>query len=382
MTSEWHKAKLDDVLTVKRGETITKKEAQEGPFPVILGGKEPAYYIDKYNHTGKAIVISRSGASAGYVSFWNQPIFVTDGFLLEPKEGISYEFLYQLLKNKQFELHHSQRGAAIPHVTPALIKAINIVLPPDDIRERIASILTAYELLIENNNRRIFLLEHMAETLYKEWFVRFRFSGYEKAEFENGLPKGWKSFKAEEHYKISIGKTPPRKDFEWFTKGNPTAQNWLSISDMAGTFVSDTDEQITQAAVSRFNMMVAPRNSILLSFKLTVGRVAIAAIPLCTNEAIAHFKEVPEIEREFLYLQLKLYEYSSLGNTSAIGNAINSKIVKAMRLILPSEEVLTCFHRVVKPMFDSMESLKKRNEILSRQRDLLLPRLMSGKLIV
>ena len=91
---DWKKVKLGDVLQVKKGDYITKKEAKEGVYPVILGGKEPAYYIDRYNHTGKAIVISRSGASAGYVSFWNEPIFVTDGFLIEPKDGISFEFLY------------------------------------------------------------------------------------------------------------------------------------------------------------------------------------------------------------------------------------------------------------------------------------------------
>ena len=93
--SEWKKVKLGDILQVKKGDYITKKEAREGIYPVILGGKEPAYFIDKYNHTGKAIVISRSGASAGYVSFWNEPIFVTDGFLIEPKDDVNFEFYYR-----------------------------------------------------------------------------------------------------------------------------------------------------------------------------------------------------------------------------------------------------------------------------------------------
>ena len=94
--SEWKRVKLGELLQIKKGDYITKKDAREGIYPVILGGKEPAYYIDKFNHTGKAIVISRSGASAGYVSFWNEAIFVTDGFLIEPKGKITYEFLYSL----------------------------------------------------------------------------------------------------------------------------------------------------------------------------------------------------------------------------------------------------------------------------------------------
>lgn len=300
------------------------------------------------------------------------------------KTKVIPSFLFYILQRKDSVgwVENHAVGATMPNLNTGILSKLPVNIPPLKVQRRIASILSAYDNLIENNTRRIRLLEQMAENLYKEWFVRFRFPGHEKVEFENGLPRGWKLFNAEEHYKISIGKTPPRKEFEWFTKGNSTAQNWLSISDMNGIFVSNTDEQITQAAVSRFNMVVAPKNSILLSFKLTVGRVAIAAIPLCTNEAIAHFKEVPKTEREFLYLQLKLYEYGSLGNTSAIGNAINSKIVKGMPLILPSEKVLTRFHCVMKPVFDSIESLMKGNEILTRQRDLLLPRLMSGKLEV
>ena len=81
----WEKAKLGDIIKIQKGKAITKKDSKEGPYPVILGGREPAYYIDQYNHTGKAIVVSRSGASAGYISFWNEAIFVTDGFLVEPK---------------------------------------------------------------------------------------------------------------------------------------------------------------------------------------------------------------------------------------------------------------------------------------------------------
>ncbi len=302
-----------------------------------------------------------------------------------PNEGNDYRYiLYMLRYNLPYiQLVGGGSGSGTPIISKNKFGKFKFLVEEDlPTQRRIASILSAYDNLIENNNKRIRLLEQMAENLYKEWFVRFRFPGHEKVEMVNGLPKGWKNFKADEHYIISIGKTPPRKEFEWFTKGDSTAQNWLSISDMNGPFVSNTDEQITQAAVRKFNMVVAPKNSILMSFKLTVGRVAIAAIPLCTNEAIAHFKKVPNTEREFLYLQLKQYEYSSLGNTSAIGNAINSKIVKAMPLILPSEDVLTRFHSVMKPIFDSIEFLMKKNALLARQRDLLLPRLMSGKLEV
>ncbi len=146
---------LGEIIQVKKGEYITRKDAIEGIYPVILGGKEPAYYIDKYNHTGKAIVISRSGASAGYVSFWNEPIFVTDGFLIEPRENVTIEFLYYLLKSKQMQLHSSQKGGAIPHVTPTLIGAIEIALPPLSEQQRIVSILDTFEASITNLEQQL-----------------------------------------------------------------------------------------------------------------------------------------------------------------------------------------------------------------------------------
>lgn len=141
---------LGDVIRVKKGEYITKKDEKEGVYPVILGGKEPAYYIDRYNHEGKAIVISRSGASAGYVSFWDEPIFVTDGFLIEPKEGISFEFLYYVLKNKQEDLHGTKRGGAIPHITPSLIGSFKVYVPQEGSQRRIVSILDTFELSLRN----------------------------------------------------------------------------------------------------------------------------------------------------------------------------------------------------------------------------------------
>ena len=187
----WGKCTLADIVTIKKGEYITKKDAVSGKYPVILGGKEPAYYINKYNHVGKAIVISRSGASAGYVSFWNEPIFITDGFLIEPKQNTTHKFLFYLLKSKQSELSGIQRGAAIPHVTPSLINSINVSLPDLHMQNRIASILSAYDDLIENNQKQIKLLEEAAQRLYKEWFVDLRFPGWENTKIVDGVPEGW-----------------------------------------------------------------------------------------------------------------------------------------------------------------------------------------------
>ena len=219
--SEWKRVKLGELLQIKKGDYITKKDAREGIYPVILGGKEPAYYIDKFNHTGKAIVISRSGASAGYVSFWNEAIFVTDGFLIEPKGKITYEFLYYALKSKQTLLHKTQKGAAIPHVTPSLISEIDFLLPNEDSQQRIATILSRYDSLIENYQKQIKLLEEAAQRLYKEWFVDLRFPGYENTKIVNGVPEGWEKKKITELVNVQYGYAFDGKLFNSNSEGMP-----------------------------------------------------------------------------------------------------------------------------------------------------------------
>lgn len=380
--SEWKKVKLGDILQVKKGDYITKKEAREGIYPVILGGKEPAYFIDKYNHTGKAIVISRSGASAGYVSFWNEPIFVTDGFLIEPKGELTYEFLFYALKSKQAFLHKSQKGAAIPHVTPFLIGDIDFFLPNSTTQHRIATILSRYDSLIENYQKQIKLLEEAAQRLYKEWFVDLHFPGHETTKIVDGMPEGWEMKTAQEFFIMSIGKTPPRAEKEWFTMC-ATDVPWVSISDMKDVmFVNETNEHLTKEACEKFNVKIVPEGTILLSFKLTVGRVSIADIPVCTNEAIAHLRKGGTNWREYTLLYLRDYHYDSLGNTSGISKAVNSTIIKNMPFLMPSEDVLNNFSDKIAPTFNNIKNLSFQIRLLTEARDRLLPKLMSGEIAV
>lgn len=377
----WEKVKLDRFFIVKKGQAITKKESNPGIYPVILGGREPAYYIDKYNHTGKAIVVSRSGASAGYVSFWNEPIFITDGFLIEPKDDVVFIFVYYLLKYKQSQLIGNQRGAAIPHVTPNLLYSVEAFCPPLTTQQKIADILSAYDDLIENNQKQIKLLEEAAQRLYKQWFIDLRYPGHETTPIVDGIPQGWRKDRADSFFNITIGKTPPRAEKQWFTEDG-SGMPWISISDMGtdSAFLFETSEGLTLEAIKRHNVKVVPANTVLLSFKLTVGRVSITSTEMCTNEAIAHFVTDDDFIREYAYCYLKNFHYDELGSTSSISKAINSKIVKAMPFVMPSDDIVKAFHKVMKPIFEQIFTKQKQIQNLSQSRDRLLPKLMIGEL--
>lgn len=232
------------------------------------------------------------------------------------------------------------------------------------------------------NRRRNDNLEQQAEALYKSWFIDFEpFKDSKFIDSELGsIPEGWQVGKAEDFYEINIGKTPPRKEHEWFTQDK--SQNiWVSISDLGsdGTFVFDSSEYLTDKAIQKHNIVLVPENTVLLSFKLTIGRVGIAGTQLTTNEAIARFI-TNRINREYTYFLLKNFNYSKLGSTSSIATAVNSKIIKAMTILMPSNECLRDFNRATGTIMDKIKQNEEEVLHLTALRDSLLPKLMSGEL--
>ena len=189
--------------------------------------------------------------------------------------------------------------------------------------------------------------------------------------------------RADEYFDISIGKTPPRKEPQWFSE-NPTDCVWVSISDMGscGLFIANSSEYLTYEAVEKFNVKVVPDNTVLLSFKLTVGRIAITDGEMTTNEAIAHFKTNKPKINEYLFCYLKDFNYQTMGSTSSIATAVNSKIIKGMPFVVPTDSELEAFHGFAGPIFAMIKSNQRENNRLATLRDTLLPKLMSGEIDV
>ena len=274
-------------------------------------------------------------------------------------------------------------GATMLNLNTSILSSVPIEIPPLAEQQVIVDMLSAYDDLIENNQKQIKLLEEAAQRLYTEWFVDLRFPGHETTPITDGIPEGWKKDRADAFFNMSIGKTPPRAEKQWFTVGG-NGTPWISISDMgnSGTYVFGTAEELTSEAISKHNVKVVPANTVLVSFKLTVGRVSITTTDMCTNEAIAHFLLPDSTLREYTYLYLKCFEYDSLGNTSAISKAVNSKIIKAMPFVMPDNSTIAKFHKIVKPILDVIKDKQDMNMKLAEARDRLLPKLMNGEIEV
>ena len=211
-------------------------------------------------------------------------------------------------------------------------------------------------------------LQGIADLIFRAWFVEFNpiffpeieqkdrniqlwFSKERKTSELGEIPKGWEVKQIKDIFRVSIGRTPPRKEFHWFTDDKHNGIPWVSIADLknANVYQKNTAEFLTPEAVEKFNVPVVKKGTAILSFKLTVGRVAMAGMPLATNEAIAHFdpKENSELNT-FIFYFFRNFPFDSLGSTSSIGTAINSSILKDLKIILPPEELIKVFDQTIK----------------------------------
>ena len=403
---EWKEVTLGEVSS-KIGDGLhgTPKYNDEGSYYFINGNNLNCGQIIIKNDTKRVgidefvknqkdlneqtILVSINGTIGNVAKYNNEPcILGKSACYINVIKEVDKEFIYYVLTSANFKrnITNEATGTTIKNVSLKQMREYKFNIPCNLAdQRRIASILSSLDRKIELNNKINANLEEMAQAIFKNWFVDFEpFKDGKFVDSELGMiPEGWKVGRADDFYQINIGKTPPRKEHQWFST-NPADKIWVSIANMgnSGIFISDSSEYLTKEAVDRHNIIMVPKNTILLSFKLTVGRVAIADKELTTNEAIARFILSDDKYMEYLYLYLKKYDYNSLGSTSSIATAVNSKTIKGMQMLQPSDNVIDAFHIQVNPIFEKIRSLTKENSRLSLLRDTLLPRLMSGELEV
>lgn len=350
-----------------------QREKRQGTFR-YYGAQGVIDHVDDYIYDGTYLLIAEDGenlkskkqniAQVVDGQFWvNNHAHIVQG-----NEQCDTRFLCYLINS--MDLSGYVTGSAQPKLSQANLNAITLSLPTLVEQKRIVEYLYMLDQKIDVNRQINDNLEQQAMALYRQMFV------------ENNNDARRES-RADEYFDISIGKTPPRKEAQWFSM-NPTDCIWVSISDMGrcGMYIADSSEYLTHESVDKFNIKVVPDNTVLLSFKLTVGRVAITDGAMVTNEAIAHFKtDKPEIN-EYLYCYLKDFNYQTMGSTSSIATAVNSKIIKAMPFVIPTDAELVSFHSATAPMFEMIKTRQRENTRLAELRDSLLPKLMSGEIDV
>lgn len=340
-----------------------------------VSDEKSSEYLLKIND----IVFARTGNSTGRSYFYDgsDGELVYAGFLikfsLDPNK-INPKYLKYFTHSQLYYdwVKSVDNGATRGNINAQIYAQMPIELPSRKEQDIWVSILSSLDDKIDLLHRQNATLEKMAETLFRQWFV-------EEAKEE------WEVGKLGSITDITIGRTPPRKESHWFSE-NSNDCKWISIKDMGdcGVFISNTSEFLTREAVSTFNIPLIPKDTVVLSFKMTVGRVAITSDEMLSNEAIAHlkFNKGTPFTKEYLYLFLKTFKYDTLGSTSSIVTSINSAMIKDMEILIPDAKIMDNFREITETMFDKIKSNQQQILILTSLRDTLLPKLMSGEVMV
>lgn len=309
----------------------------------------------------------------------------TELFVFRGKEHeTTTDYVYYLLCMKHIRqlAANSMTGASgRQRADIEFIKRIDWQFPEIEIQQKITSILSNYDDLIENNKKRINILEQIAENLYKEWFVRFRFPGHESCEFENDVPKNWQIKRIEDFGKVKTGKTPSTSRSEYYD-GDILFVKTPDMHDK--TFVINTEETLSTAGNNSQKNCLLPPNSIMVSCIGTGGVVSINAFPAHTNQQINSIVLHKKQDLEWLYFCLKSMKETIImfGNTGSTMTNLSKGKFARLKILCPNQQVIAEFNKFAAPLFNQVLELSKLNRNLIKQRDLLLPRLMSGKLEV
>ena len=353
---------------------------ETGKYPVI-GGNGLRGYTDTYNFDGECAVIGRQGAYCGNVQFFSGKGYMTEhAVVTQPNSANNAKYLTYKLSGLSLGRFSGQ--AAQPGLSVTKLARLRIEMPPKWYQDRVAGILSANDNLIEVNNKRIKVLEQIAENLYKEWFVRFRFPGHEKADFENGIPKGWRRGRISEFYTTSSGGTPSRELDEYYVDGTIP---WIKTGELQDCLLIDTEERITEVAVKKSSAKFFPKDSVLMAmYGVNIGMLAYSTMDATCNQACCVFRDKGNIStKHYLFQCLKsIRDYLLLISFGAAQQNLSQDLIKRVRIVMPDEETVIRFEQKIEPLYNEIKHLLKANACLIRQRDLLLPRLMSGKLEV
>lgn len=315
----------------------------------------------------------------------DEQFYFKDGNLTWMKDfspDLSSMYLYYWLSSKfgKDSLTNRCIGSSQSALTIDTLKKYKLFIPDMTTQDAIVSILSAYDKLIEVNNKRIKVLEQMAENLYKEWFVRFRFPGHETSGFENGIPKGWNVCRFSSIANVLSGGTPSTDHDEYYGGNIPFYTPKDSSDDY---FVFDTISKLTEEGLQHCNSQLYPQNTIMITARGTVGNLNLLAKPMAMNQSCYAITSNTIPSKYFLFFLIKR-EILKL-RKMASGGVFDTIIVSTfdhIKVTIPDESLIMSFDRLVSPILDETYTLLKQNRNLICQRDLLLPRLMSGKLEV
>ena len=348
-------------------------------------GKSCSKFLPNYTLMARITPCLENGKIAKYES--DTPGFgSTEFFILRAKKKkTTADYVYYLSQThyvRQLAINSMTGASGRQRADAKFIGDIKWNFPEIETQNKVSDILSNYDNLIENNNKRIKLLEKMAENLYKEWFVRFRFPGYGDTEFEDGMPRGWVREKIGLHYNTCSGGTPSRKHEEYYTEGTIP---WVKTGEIKDGIIIHTDECITEAGIKGSSAKLLPQGAVVMAmYGVNIGMLAYLDSEMTCNQACCVFNDKNEINsRHYLFHYLySIRDYLLLIGFGAAQQNLSQDLIKKVKIVIPPAKLIKEFDKQKEPLYQTIRALMMQNDKLIKQRDALLPRLMSGKLEV
>lgn len=374
---KWRDATLGDLITLKRGHDLAEQDRVDGPVPVVSSSgitgrhnqavaQPPGIVTGRYGTIGEVFYIDEP--------YWplNTALYAVDFHRNHPR-FLAY-LLMQALRRAQ------PSKAAVPGVNRNDLHKIPVRCPDLATQRRIADILSAYDDLIENNRRRIHLLESTARLLYEEWFVRLRFPGYQHTKIVNGLPQGWQLRPLSESAQVLSGGTPRTSNPNLWGGEIP----FYTPKDAGESIFADqTERSLTERGLRACNSSLFQARTLFISARGTVGKISLAAKPMAMNQTCYALVARPPRTEEFLYFAVRnTLDALRARAAGSVFAAITRETFTKITSLVPPARTIADFTEQAKPTLDLAANLQAQNRILARARDLLLPRLMSGELEV
>jgi type I restriction enzyme S subunit len=398
---KWETRRLGDVADLNLGKMLDEKKNRGEPLPYLANInvrwgefnlndlREMRFEDSEKERFGLKYgdIVMCEGGEPGRCAIWKEPVhgmmYQKALHRIRPHEFLDSRFLFYtfLHKGRMDGFAGLFTGSTIKHLPAEKLAKVEIQFPKLPIQLRIADVLSNYDELMENNRRRMELLEESSRLLYREWFVRLRFPGHEHARLTNGLPQGWTKGIVGDFYDTASGGTPSRTKPEYFTGEIP----WVKTQELLNGFITETQEYITEAGVKNSAAKLFPAQSVLVAlYGATVGELGILAMPAATNQACCAL--FPKDSRAhyihaFLFLLENKEKLVNLSAGAAQKN-ISQQIIRGYGMTMPAKPLLDSFIEALNPVFDQCLNLHRQNKKLRAARDLLLPRLMSGEVLV
>lgn len=321
---------------------------------------------------GQVALIPRPCAYGRFVISQSQMKLTVD----ESKVNAYFLLCYFRSPATKVSITNLASSSGVPHINLDTLRRFPVTIPPLPIQQKVAAILSAYDDLIENNTRRIAILEEMAQALYREWFVNFRFPGHQDArvvESEIGpIPEGWEVRTLGEVSGIVMGQSPSSHFYNFAGEGLPFHQG---VTDFGAHFPRD---RVYCTVPNR----IAKKGDILFSVRAPVGRINVATTRMVIGRGLCAIgaKSLPQT---FILYQLKerFTEEDSMGG-GTIFKAVTKDDMRGIKVLVPSDSIALAYHDIAQPMRREMEVLTGKNTNLRQTRDQLLPRLISGEIDV